>query len=52
MSATATAAPVSDRPLIPESSTAESTNVEVVMNKFEDGTLYVPEYQRDTDQWG
>lgn len=42
---------VPDRPLIPESSTAESTNVEVVMNEFEDGTLYVPEYQRDTDQW-
>ncbi|MDC0672640.1 DUF262 domain-containing protein [Nannocystis radixulma] len=40
-----------DRPLIPESSTAESTNVEVVMSDFEDGTLYVPEYQRDTDQW-
>jgi hypothetical protein len=39
------------RPLIPESSTSEATNVEVVMNDLRDKILLIPEYQRDSDQW-
>jgi hypothetical protein len=40
------------KPLIPESSTSESTNVEVVMSDLHSQTLRIPDYQRDTDQWG
>ncbi|MDD5768994.1 MAG: DUF262 domain-containing protein [Methanothrix sp.] len=40
------------KPLIPESSTSESTTVKVVLDDLEDGTLVVPDYQRDSDQWG
>lgn len=39
------------RPLIPESSTSESTTVEVVMNDLRDGIVQIPDYQRDSDQW-
>jgi len=39
------------KPLIPESSTSESTTVQVVLNDLEDGTLVIPDYQRDSDQW-
>lgn len=39
------------RPLISESSTSESTNVEVVMNDLKDKILTIPDYQRDSDQW-
>jgi hypothetical protein len=39
------------KPLIPESSTSESTTVEVVLNDLRDGTLEIPDYQRDSDQW-
>jgi hypothetical protein len=39
------------RPLIPESSTSESTTVEVTMNDLRDGVLEIPDYQRDSDQW-
>ena len=39
------------KPLIPESSTSESTTVEVVLNDLGDGTLEIPDYQRDSDQW-
>lgn len=39
------------RPLIPESSTSESTQVEVVMNDLRDSTVRIPDYQRDSDQW-
>jgi hypothetical protein len=39
------------RPLIPESSTSESTTVEVVMNDLRDKTVHIPDYQRDSDQW-
>ncbi len=39
------------KPLIPESSTSESTSVEVVMNDLRDGTVQIPDYQRDSDQW-
>ena len=39
------------RPLIPESSTSESTTVEVVMNDMRDNMLIIPDYQRDSDQW-
>src|SRR5262249_39295574 len=39
------------RPLIAESSTSESTTVEVVMNDLRDKTLEIPDYQRDSDQW-
>ena len=42
---------VSVKPLITESSTSESTNVEVVMNDLRDKILRIPDYQRDTDQW-
>lgn len=39
------------RPLIPESSTSESTTVEVVMNDLRDKNVRIPDYQRDSDQW-
>ncbi len=39
------------KPLIPESSTSESTSVQVVLNDLIDGTLVIPDYQRDSDQW-
>jgi hypothetical protein len=39
------------RPLIPESSTSESTTVEVVMNDLRDEIVTIPHYQRDSDQW-
>jgi len=39
------------KPLIPESSTSESTTVEVVLNALRDETLRIPDYQRDSDQW-
>lgn len=39
------------KPLIPESSTSESTTVEVVLNDLRDETLVIPDYQRDSDQW-
>ena len=39
------------RPLIPESSTSESTTVEVVMNDMRDNMLIIPDYRRDSDQW-
>src|SRR5215471_18057164 len=39
------------RPLIPESSTSESTAVEVVMNDLKDEIVRIPDYQRDSDQW-
>lgn len=39
------------KPLIPESSTSESTTVEVVLNDLRDETLEIPDYQRDSDQW-
>ena len=35
------------KPLIAESSTSESTTVEVVMNDLRDQTLTIPDYQRD-----
>ncbi len=39
------------RPLIAESSTSESTTVEVIINELRDGILKIPDYQRDSDQW-
>lgn len=39
------------KPLIPESSTSESTTVEVALNDLRDKTLEIPDYQRDSDQW-
>lgn len=39
------------RPLIAESSTAESTQVQVVLNDLLDRNLIIPDYQRDSDQW-
>jgi len=39
------------KPLVIESSTSESTTVEVVLNDLRDNTLRIPDYQRDTDQW-
>jgi len=39
------------RPLITESSTSESTNVDVVMGDLRDNILTIPDYQRDGDQW-
>jgi uncharacterized protein DUF262 len=39
------------RPLIKESSTSESTNVEVTMLEMQGKTLQIPDYQRDSDQW-
>ena len=39
------------RPLVAESSTAESTNVAVVLQDMKDKTLTIPDYQRDSDQW-
>lgn len=39
------------KPLIPESSTSESTTVEVALNDYKDKILIIPDYQRDADQW-
>ena len=39
------------KPLIRESSTSESTNVKVVLEELEAGTIQIPDYQRDSDQW-
>lgn len=39
------------KPLIRESSTSESTNVKVVLEEMEAGTVVIPDYQRDSDQW-
>ena len=39
------------KPLIPESSTSESTSVEVVLNDFREEFVQIPDYQRDSDQW-
>src|SRR5712691_9722780 len=39
------------KPLIAESSTSESTTVEVIMNDLRDGITSIPDYQRDSDQW-
>ena len=39
------------KPLITESSTSESTAVAVVMDDLKEGTLRIPDYQRDTNQW-
>jgi hypothetical protein len=39
------------KPLIPESSTSESTTVEVIMNDLRDKFVQIPDYQRDSDQW-
>jgi hypothetical protein len=41
----------SAKPLIAESSTSESTTVEVVMNDLRDNLLTIPDYQRDGGQW-
>jgi hypothetical protein len=40
------------RPLIAESSTSESTTVEVTMGDMKSGVVTIPDYQRDSDQWG
>ncbi len=39
------------KPLIRESSTSESTNVKVVLDEMEAGSIVIPDYQRDSDQW-
>jgi len=39
------------KPLIPESSTSESSRVDSVLKDFADGTIQIPDYQRDSDQW-
>jgi Protein of unknown function DUF262 len=39
------------KPIIAESSTSESTNVEVVLSDIKDGIVRIPDYQRDSDQW-
>ena len=39
------------KPLIAESSTSESTTVEVVLNGIRDQDIRIPDYQRDSDQW-
>jgi hypothetical protein len=39
------------KPIIAESSTSESTNVEVVLNDLRDELVKIPDYQRDSDQW-
>ncbi len=39
------------KPIIAESSTSESTTVEVVLNDIRDNIVRIPDYQRDSDQW-
>ncbi|MBY0563523.1 MAG: DUF262 domain-containing protein [Hyphomonadaceae bacterium] len=39
------------KPLISESSTAESSRVDSVLKDFAEGTILIPDYQRDSDQW-
>lgn len=43
--------PTEAKPLIPESSTSESTRVDSVLKDLEDGIIQIPDYQRDSDQW-
>lgn len=40
-----------NRPLIAESSTSESINVQTILDDMEMELLTVPDYQRDSDQW-
>jgi hypothetical protein len=39
------------KPLVSESANMEATSVEVVLNDLRDGTLLIPDFQRDSDQW-
>ncbi len=39
------------KPLVAESANMEATSVEVVLNDLRDGTLLIPDFQRDSDQW-
>ena len=39
------------RPVIGESTTAESTNVRVILDDMAKGLVRIPDYQRDSDQW-
>src|SRR5262245_45335106 len=39
------------RPVLTESSTSDSTTAEVAIRDLNDGTLSIPDYQRDADQW-
>lgn len=39
------------KPLIPESSTSESSRVDSVLNDLADNLIQIPDYQRDSDQW-
>jgi hypothetical protein len=43
--------PSAAKPLIPESSTSESMRVDSVLKDFKEGTVQIPDYQRDSDQW-
>lgn len=38
-------------PRVKGATTAQSPNVESLMNQLDDGTYYVPDYQRDSSQW-
>ena len=38
-------------PLVKGETTATSPNVSSVMDQLEDGTYYIPDYQRDSSQW-
>lgn len=39
------------KPLVSESSTAESSQVQMVLNLLSEGDIFIPDYQRDSDQW-
>ena len=38
-------------PRVKGATTSQSPNVESLMGQLDDGTLYVPDYQRDSSQW-
>ena len=38
-------------PRVKGATTAQSPNVESLMNQLDDGTYYIPDYQRDSSQW-
>ena len=38
-------------PRVKGATTSQSPNVESLLGQLDDGTLYVPDYQRDSSQW-
>ncbi len=41
----------SELPLVKEPTTSQSESIRTIIGKYEDGEVYIPDYQRDCDQW-